>query len=113
VTDFPTRRLGELEVGAQGASAAYGRGVNEELVGRAIADRRDAVVLATKFGLVRSDDPAYRGISGSPEYVRLTFAVSRRASWRWRGCSTGEPTWCRSRGRNGGRISRRTCSRPG
>jgi aryl-alcohol dehydrogenase-like predicted oxidoreductase len=57
---------------------AYGRGANEELVGRAIADRRDQVVLATKFGLVRSDDPAYRGISGSPDYVRSACDASLR-----------------------------------
>ncbi|MBV8932321.1 MAG: aldo/keto reductase, partial [Kutzneria sp.] len=81
---MPTRRLGELEVSAQGLGCMgmshaysgqddeesvatihraldlgvtlldtadqYGRGANEELVGRAIADRRDQVVLATKFG---------------------------------------------------------------
>src|ERR1700744_5871726 len=57
---------------------AYGRGGNGELVGRAIADRRDAVVLATKFGLVRSDDPAYRGVSGSPDYVRSACEASLR-----------------------------------
>src|SRR5437588_10463215 len=44
----------------------YGPYTNEELVGRAVAGRRDEVVLATKFGIVRSDDPAYRGIQGSP-----------------------------------------------
>ncbi len=57
---------------------AYGRGANEELVGRAIADRRDQVVLATKFGLVRSDDPAYRAISGTPDYVRSACEASLR-----------------------------------
>ena len=34
----------------------YGRGQNEKLVGRAIKDRRDRVVLATKFGIIRTDD---------------------------------------------------------
>lgn len=48
----------------------YGRGENETLVGRAIGGRRDQVVLATKFGIVRGDDPAARGISGKPEYVQ-------------------------------------------
>jgi len=48
----------------------YGRGANEELVGKAIADRRDQVVLATKFGIVRGDDPRDRGVNGRPEYVR-------------------------------------------
>jgi aryl-alcohol dehydrogenase-like predicted oxidoreductase len=52
-------------------SDAYGPHTNEQLVGRAIADRRDAVVLATKFGLVRDpDDPTKRGVDGRPEYVR-------------------------------------------
>jgi aryl-alcohol dehydrogenase-like predicted oxidoreductase len=49
----------------------YGNGRNEELVGRAIAGRRDDVFLATKFGIVRdANDPSKRGISGKPEYVR-------------------------------------------
>jgi aryl-alcohol dehydrogenase-like predicted oxidoreductase len=49
----------------------YGNGRNEELVGRAIAGRRDDVFLATKFGIVRDEnDPTKRGISGKPEYVR-------------------------------------------
>jgi aryl-alcohol dehydrogenase-like predicted oxidoreductase len=50
---------------------AYGPLTNEELVGRAIAGRRDDVVIATKFGLVRDpSNPAVRGICGRPEYVR-------------------------------------------
>jgi aryl-alcohol dehydrogenase-like predicted oxidoreductase len=48
----------------------YGPHINEELVGKAIKGRRDKVVLATKFGIVRSDDPAARGVNGKPEYVR-------------------------------------------
>ncbi len=48
----------------------YGPYVNEELVGRAIRERRDRVVLATKFGIVRGEDRTIRGISGRPEYVR-------------------------------------------
>ncbi|MES2462493.1 MAG: aldo/keto reductase [Armatimonadota bacterium] len=54
----------------------YGRGHNEELVGRAIADRRDQVTLATKFGIVRTDDPRDRGVSGRPEYVRSACEAS-------------------------------------
>jgi aryl-alcohol dehydrogenase-like predicted oxidoreductase len=54
----------------------YGRGHNEELVGRAISDRRDEVVLATKFGIVRSEDPAFRGVDGSPDYVRKAADAS-------------------------------------
>jgi aryl-alcohol dehydrogenase-like predicted oxidoreductase len=49
----------------------YGPHTNERLVGRAIADRRDEVVLATKFGSVRDPaNPSYRGVDGSPEYVK-------------------------------------------
>ncbi|HBI42410.1 MAG TPA: aldo/keto reductase [Planctomycetales bacterium] len=48
----------------------YGPHINEELVGKAIKGRRDKVVLATKFGIVRGDDPAIRGVNGKPEYVR-------------------------------------------
>lgn len=103
-TSLPTRRLGSLEVGAQGLGCMgmsefygpgdeaesvatihraaelgvtlldtadmYGRGANEELVGRALAGRRDQVVLATKFGVVRSDDPMAMGIRGDADYVR-------------------------------------------
>ncbi|WP_031158497.1 aldo/keto reductase [Streptosporangium roseum] len=54
----------------------YGRGHNEELVGRAIKDRRDEVVLATKFGIVRTEDPAHRGIDGSPAYVKKAADAS-------------------------------------
>ena len=48
----------------------YGVGHNEELVGRAIHDRRNAVVLATKFAVVRGRDGAFLGVNGRPEYVR-------------------------------------------
>jgi aryl-alcohol dehydrogenase-like predicted oxidoreductase len=48
----------------------YGPFENEKLVGRAIQGRRDEVVLATKFGIVRSADAGFRGVSGRPEYVR-------------------------------------------
>src|SRR6478672_2929706 len=54
----------------------YGPFRNEELVGRAIHGRRDEVVLATKFGNVRSEDGAYLGISGRPEYVRSACDAS-------------------------------------
>jgi aryl-alcohol dehydrogenase-like predicted oxidoreductase len=107
---LPTRRLGELEVSAQGLGCMgmsefygetdevesiatihralelgvtlldtadqYGRGANEELVGRAIADRRGRVVLATKFGVVRGDDPNKRGVRGDPDYVRQACDAS-------------------------------------
>ncbi|MGC1308311.1 MAG: aldo/keto reductase [Phormidesmis sp.] len=48
----------------------YGPFANEELVGRAIQDRRDKVVLATKFGVMRTAEGGWNGICGTPEYVR-------------------------------------------
>ncbi|HEX6993365.1 MAG TPA: aldo/keto reductase [Gammaproteobacteria bacterium] len=54
----------------------YGVGRNEELVGRAIRDRRDAVVLATKFGNVRGPDGSFLGIDGRPEYVKQACDAS-------------------------------------
>ena len=105
------RRLGELEVSAQGLGCmgmsawygptdadestatihralelgidfvdtadVYGEGDNEELVGGAIAGRRDEVVLATKFGNRRLEDGT-RTIDGSPEYVRSAIDASLR-----------------------------------
>ncbi|MDB9511202.1 aldo/keto reductase [Kamptonema animale CS-326] len=54
----------------------YGPFTNEELVGRAISDRRDRVILATKFGNVRSADGGWLGISGKPEYVHQACDAS-------------------------------------
>lgn len=54
----------------------YGMGDNEKLVGEAIKGRRDQVTLATKFAIIRSEDPAVRGISGKPEYVRQACDAS-------------------------------------
>jgi len=70
-----------LELGVTFLDTAdmYGIGVNEELVGRAVADRREGVVIATKFGIVRDpDDPTKRGINGRPEYVRSACEASLR-----------------------------------
>ena len=113
MSGFPARRLGALNVSAQGLGCmgmsefygpgddaesiatihqaldngitlldtadVYGMGANEELVGRAIAGRRDDVVLATKFGIVRSkSDPNHRGVSGAPDYVRQSCDASLR-----------------------------------
>jgi len=51
----------------------YGPYTNEELVGKAIAGRRDRVVLATKFGILRDPaDPTKRGVCGKPDYVRTS-----------------------------------------
>lgn len=111
MTDIPTRRLGTLEVAAQGLGCmgmshgygpggtetesiatihralelgvtlldtanVYGAGANEELVGRAIRDRRDSVVLATKFGIEHSD--GQRTITGRPDYVHACCEASLR-----------------------------------
>ena len=48
----------------------YGPFTNEKLVGRAIRDRRDQVVVATKFGNMRGEKGEFLGISGRPDYVR-------------------------------------------
>lgn len=56
----------------------YGPHTNEELVGRAIKDHREQVILATKFGIVRTSDPKARGINGKPEYVRASCEGSLR-----------------------------------
>jgi aryl-alcohol dehydrogenase-like predicted oxidoreductase len=69
----------ELGVTLLDTSDAYGPHTNEVLVGQAIADRRDQVVLATKFGIIRDpDDPSARGINGRPEYVRTSAEGSLR-----------------------------------
>ena len=67
-----------LELGIDFLDTAdmYGPFTNEKLVGRAIADRRDQVVLATKFGNQRGEDGSFLGISGSPEYVRTACDAS-------------------------------------
>ncbi len=56
----------------------YGLGRNEELVGKAIRDRRGRVVLATKFGNVRGKDGSWLGVNGKPDYVRSCCEASLR-----------------------------------
>src|SRR3954465_832546 len=56
----------------------YGVGRNEILVGKAIKDRRDAVVLATKFGNVRGPKGEFLGVRGDPTYVRECCEASLR-----------------------------------
>ncbi|MGH3436199.1 MAG: aldo/keto reductase, partial [Sciscionella sp.] len=108
---FPTRKLGALEVSAQGLGCMgmsqaygvrdddeesiatihraldigvslldtaniYGMGANEELVGKAIAGRRDEVVLATKFGIVRGKEG--RSVCGDAQYVQRCCEESLR-----------------------------------
>ncbi len=67
-----------LELGIDFLDTAdmYGVGQNEELVGRAIAGKRDAYFIATKFGNVRAADGAYLGVNGKPEYVRSACDAS-------------------------------------
>ncbi|MEO8681413.1 MAG: aldo/keto reductase [Vicinamibacterales bacterium] len=54
----------------------YGPFDNERLLGRAIRDRRDQVVIATKFGNMRADDGAFLGVNGSPAYVQQSCDAS-------------------------------------
>jgi len=57
----------------------YGPHTNEELVGRAIKGKRDQIVLATKFGIVRDPaNPMARGVNGKPDYVRQSCEASLR-----------------------------------
>jgi len=69
-----------LELGCTFLDTAdmYGPFKNEELVGRAVRGRRDEVTIATKFGIVRGDDPGSRSINGRPEYVRQAAEASLR-----------------------------------
>jgi aryl-alcohol dehydrogenase-like predicted oxidoreductase len=68
----------ELGVNFLDTADIYGLGRNEELVGKAIKDRRDQVVLATKFGNVRTSDGAFAGVNGKPDYVRSACDASLR-----------------------------------
>jgi aryl-alcohol dehydrogenase-like predicted oxidoreductase len=68
----------ELGVTLLDTADIYGSGRNEELIGRAIADRRDSVFLATKFGNVRGPSGSFDGINGRPEYVRQACEASLR-----------------------------------
>ena len=68
----------ELGVTFLDTADIYGMGRNEELVGKAIRDRRDKVVLATKFGNVRKADGTFVGVNGKPDYVRSACEASLR-----------------------------------
>ncbi|GAA5100775.1 aldo/keto reductase [Nocardia iowensis] len=69
----------ELGVTLFDTADMYGSGHNEEFLGEFVRAHRDRVVLATKFGIVRkADDPAYRGIDNSPEYIRQAVEASLR-----------------------------------
>jgi len=66
----------ELGINFFDTADIYGRGANEELLARALRGRGDRVFLATKFGIVRTDDPTYRGFNGKPDYVRAACDAS-------------------------------------
>ncbi|MHC5612462.1 MAG: aldo/keto reductase [Nostoc sp.] len=66
----------ELGVNFLDTADMYGPFTNEQLVGRAIKDRREQVILATKFGNVRTEDGGWKGISGRPEYVQTACDAS-------------------------------------
>src|SRR5436853_7474454 len=68
----------ELGINFLDTAEVYGPFSNERLIGRAIADRRDKVVIATKFGNVRGEDGSFLGVNGSPEYLRKACDASLR-----------------------------------
>lgn len=71
-------RAVELGVNFFDTADMYGRGKNEELLGKAIKAYRDKVILATKFGIVRTDDVKQHNINGRPEYIRSACEASLR-----------------------------------
>ena len=72
------RRALDLGVDFLDTADMYGKGANEELVGRAIKGRREQLILATKFGIVRTEDVRQHHISGKSEYVRAACEASLR-----------------------------------
>jgi aryl-alcohol dehydrogenase-like predicted oxidoreductase len=69
----------ELGITFLDTADAYGPHKNEVLVGKAIKGKRDQIVLATKFGIVRDPaNPSLRGVSGKPDYVRASCEASLR-----------------------------------
>jgi len=68
----------ELGINFLDTADVYGLGRNEDLVGKAIRDRRQDAVLATKFGNVRGKDGSWLGVSGKPDYVRTCCEASLR-----------------------------------
>ena len=73
----------ELGINFLDTADVYGPHKNEELVGQAIKGRRDKIVLATKFGIVRDPaNPNVRGVSGKPDYVRKSCESQLAAAGR-------------------------------
>jgi aryl-alcohol dehydrogenase-like predicted oxidoreductase len=71
-SDKAIKRAYESGITFFDTSDMYGPYKNEILVGKALKDIRKKVVIATKFGIMRSDDPKVRGINGRPEYVKTS-----------------------------------------
>ena len=76
VSNATIHRALDLGVTLLDTADMYGPFTNERLVGRAIIDRRDQVVLATKFGNQRAEDGSFLGINGRPDYVRAACDAS-------------------------------------
>ena len=70
------RRSLDMGITFLDTAAMYEMGSNEELVGKAIRDRRQEVILATKFVDVRGKDDAFLGVNGKPDYVRKACDAS-------------------------------------
>src|SRR3954464_2321461 len=68
----------ELGITLLDTADMYGVGKNEELVGQAIKNHRNQVILATKFGNVRGSNGEFLGINGRPEYVKQACEASLR-----------------------------------
>jgi len=68
----------ELGINFLDTADVYGPYLNEELVGRAIRGRREGLIIATKFGILREPGSLIRGVSGRPEYVRSSCEASLR-----------------------------------
>jgi aryl-alcohol dehydrogenase-like predicted oxidoreductase len=66
----------ELGINFLDTADMYGVGQNEKLVGQAITDRRDQVIIATKFGNVRGEDGSFLGVNGHPDYVKQACDAS-------------------------------------
>jgi aryl-alcohol dehydrogenase-like predicted oxidoreductase len=68
----------ELGINFFDTADVYGPHKNEELLGKFLKGKRDRVVLATKFGIIRGSDPNSRGVNGRPEYVKSACDASLR-----------------------------------
>jgi aryl-alcohol dehydrogenase-like predicted oxidoreductase len=66
----------ELGINFFDTADMYGPHTNEQLLGRALADRRDRAVIATKFAIQRGADGSFQGVSGRPEYVKQACDAS-------------------------------------